>query len=136
MEKNSQNYQMDLENYQNLTSHNPSCLLAIKKFMKWNPNSNITLTHNLKEYFSLLWNFFGDTSFRKRYTCQLLQNLLNFFYRLPVCYHDIITNFMDFRLLLIFVELKIYLSTSHSVPFRDEDVRIFHSIDWQCLKFD
>ena len=28
--KNSQNYQMDSENYQNLTLHNPSCLLAIK----------------------------------------------------------------------------------------------------------
>ena len=32
--KNSQNSQMDSENYQNLTLHNPSCLLAIKKFMK------------------------------------------------------------------------------------------------------
>ena len=32
--KISQNYQMDLEYYQNLTLHNPSCLLAIKKFMK------------------------------------------------------------------------------------------------------
>ena len=31
--KNSRNYQMDSENYQNLTLHNPSCLLAIKKFM-------------------------------------------------------------------------------------------------------
>ena len=54
MEKNSQNYQMDSENYQNLTLHNPSCLLAIKKFMKRNPNSNVTMTHNLKEYFSVL----------------------------------------------------------------------------------
>ena len=63
-----------------------------------------------------------------------MQNLLNFFYRLPVCYLDIITNFMDFWLLLIFVEFKIYSSTSHSVPFRDQDVQIFLSIDWQCLK--
>jgi len=59
-----------------------------------------------------------------------------FFYRLPVCYHDIITNFMDFWLLLIFVEFKIYSSTSHTVPFRDQDVQIFLSIDWQCLKLD
>ena len=41
---------------------------------------------------------------------------------------------MDFWLLLIFVEFKIYSSTSHSVPFRDQDVQIFLSIDWQCLK--
>ena len=37
MEKNSRNYQMDSENYQNLTLHNPSCLLAIKKIYEVKP---------------------------------------------------------------------------------------------------
>jgi len=136
MEKNSRNYQMDSENYQNLTLHNPSCLLAKKNLWSETPIRTslwIIISKNTSQFYETSWEILRFVRDIRDNFCKTFSI---FFYRLPVCYHDIITNFMDFWLILIFVEFKIYSSTSHYVLLRDQDVQIFLSIDWQCLKLD
>jgi len=62
-----------------------------KKVLKSNLNLIVTLTPNPNEFFTTIWNFFGDSSICKQRTCQLLRNLPNFLpqsSRMITRYHD------------------------------------------------
>jgi hypothetical protein len=81
---------MDPKNYQNFTRNNLCCLLPRENVLKLNPNSTVNLIPNLTGSFSTLWIFFGDASFCKHRTWQLVRNLLNFF--ITASTYDIMTS--------------------------------------------
>ena len=125
--KKIKNYQTYLKNYQNFAWHNLSCLLHIKKVLKWNPNSSVTLTRNLNGYFSTLRIFSGDTSICKERTWQLVRNLLNFLPqppRMKSWYHDKV---YDFQTLFAFYRILKRFGHMFVVVFDGQDVRNFFS---------
>ena len=105
--------------------HNLSCLLHIQKVLKWNPNSSVTLTRNLNDYFSTLRIFSGDTSICKERTWQLVRNLLNFLPqppRMKSWYHDKV---YDFQTLFAFYRILKRFGHTFVVVFHGQNVRNF-----------
>ena len=87
--------------------------MPIQKVLKSNLNSIITFTQNLNKSFTTLWNFFGDASSSNQCMTTFVKSSQFFFHSLHLWYHDIMRNFIIFRLRLSFIEFKIY-SVTHS----------------------
>ena len=103
---------MNPKNYQNYTWINLCSLLPVQIVLMWNPNSIITLTPNLTESFSTLYNSSSEIlRFVNIVWDRLSKTFSIFYYSLHVWHHEILTNLMIFRLHLFFLEFKNHLAT-------------------------
>jgi hypothetical protein len=90
-------------------------------------NLNVASPTNLTISFVTLWNFIGDVSISKHHTFKMFKTHSNFYYNLHTWYHKILTNIINFKLYLNFLEFLNYLDTrSRSCSL----VKIFKILFW------
>ena len=101
--------------------------IGYKKNLKSNSNLILTSTPNLTASFSTLWFFFADVFICKHRTWKNFKIHSNFYHRLHIWYHEILTNLIILRLQLLFFRILKSFEHTFVAVFPRQDVENFFS---------